>query len=165
MSYLMEYGNRLNMLLSRSLSSLRTPLARLVFVASMHDPYAGRYLHEGWGTVASAEDVHLTIQQAHLAVFQTVLDLPLEELCGQLHDHFSDLGGADREMAKQWLLTEPFRNAIPESVSKLQREFFLSQVTTALWILVDSSSSGVLPERFASRLLRPAPQFPHHLEI
>lgn len=160
---MMEYGSRLNTLLNRALTSLQTPLARLVFLASLHDPYAGRYLHEGWTTVAAAEEVHRMIQQTHLSVFESVLDLPIEQLCGQLHEHFCQLGATDREMAKQWLLSEPFRSTVPASASVLQREFFLSQMTTALWILVDSSSSGVLPERYASQLPPPALQFPPHL--
>ena len=160
----MEYSNRLSILLDRSLAALRNRFARLVFVASMRDPYAGYYFHEGWATIASVEEVHRKMTQAHLSTFESVLDLPLEELCGQLHEHFYSVGGSQREIAKRWLEGEPFRDAIPEGSSTLQREFFLSQMKTALWILVASSTLEALPERYASRLRPPAPRLPHHQE-
>lgn len=130
----------------------------------MRDPYTGHYLHEGWATVASVAEVHRTVKQAHVSTFESFLDLPLEEVCGQLHEHFHSLGGSDREMAKQWLDGEPFRGAVPEGSSALQRDFFISQMRAALWILVSSATQDVLPERYASRLQPPVPQFPHHQE-
>ena len=161
----MEYRNRLTILMNRSLSSLRNPFARLLYVASTRDPYTGYYFHDGWASVATVEEVVRTVKKTHLSIFESVLDLPLEEVCGQLHEHFKSLEGSDREIAKKWLEGEPFRDAIPEGSSTLQREFFLSQMRAALWLLVASSSLGVLPERYALRLQQPAPQFPHRQEI
>lgn len=161
----MEYRDRLDILLNRSLSSLGNSLDRLVFLASMRDPYNGKYVHEGWATVASAEEVHRTTQKTHFALFEGVFDLPLEELCGQLHEHFNSVDSSDRQMAKRWLESEPFRDAIPEGATTLQREFFLSQMRIALWILIASSNQVALPERFASRLQPPVPQFLHHQGI
>jgi hypothetical protein len=160
----MEYRNRLTILLNRSLSSLSNPFARLLYVASTRDPYTGYYFHDGWASVGAVEEVLHTVKNTHLSIFEGVLDLPLEEICGQLHEHFNSLEGSDREIAKKWLEGEPFRDAIPEGSSTLQREFFISQMRAALWILVASSNLGVLPERYASRLQQPVPQFPHHQE-
>ncbi len=157
----MEHGNRVNTLLNRSLAALPSPFARLAFVASLRDPYTGRYLHEGWATVASTGQVHRAVAQTHLSLFEEVLALPLEQLCGQLHEHFGGWGGSDREMAKQWLAGEPFRDAIPDGSSILLRKFFLSQMRAALWLLVYSATLDTLPERYASQLQPPVPQFPH----
>jgi hypothetical protein len=157
----MDRVDQLNNLLERSLGSLPTPFARLVFLASIYDPYSGRYMHEGWASVAASEEVHRTLEQAHLTAFEDVLSLPLEDLGGQLQEHFTGLGGADRKRIRSWLDTEPFRDAIPGGASSLQREFFISQMRTALWMLVSAVSLEVLPERYASRLQPPAPQSPH----
>ncbi len=164
-SSFMEYRERLGILLNRSLSSLRNPFDRLVFLASMRDPYTGNYVHEGWATVASAEEVHRTINRVHYTLFEGVFELSLEELCGQLYEHFNSVGGSYRQLAKRWLESEPFRDAIPEGASTLQREFFLSQMRTALWILVAASNQVVLPEQYASRLRPPGPQSLHHQGI
>ena len=159
----MERVNQLNNLLERSLGCLPDAFARMVFVASIYDPYAGRYLHEGWTHVASSEEIHGVLQRAHLRVFEEVLELPLEDLAAQLQKHLEGLGGAERKIIRSWLEMEPFRDAIPKGASSLQREFFISQMKTALWILVSATSLEVLPERYASRLLPPAPQSPRHL--
>jgi len=158
----MQRVDQLNNLLERSLGCLPSPFARLVFVASIYDPYAGRYMHEGWAHVASSKEIHRSLQKAHLTAFEEVLSLPLEELGGQLQEHFNNLGGADRKIIRSWLEAEPFRDAIPGGASSLQREFFISQMRTTLWMLVSAFSLEVLPERYASRLQPPAPRSPHH---
>lgn len=162
MSSGVEQVNQLNNLLQRSLACLPGPFARLAFVASIYDPYAGRYMHEGWAHVASSEEIHSSLHKAHLEAFEEVLTLPLEELAAQLQEHFNNLGGADRKIIRSWLEAEPFRDAIPGGASSLQREFFISQMRTTLWILVSGTSLEVLPERYASRLQLPAPPPPHH---
>ncbi len=54
----MQSAERLERYLTRALDSLEGPLAQLVYLASLRDPYTGRYLHEGWSAVVSPEAVH-----------------------------------------------------------------------------------------------------------
>ena len=100
--------------LGYSLDSLPSPFARLVFLASIRDLYTGRYLHEGWGTIASPEEVHEALRTAHREVFTSVVGLSLVELCGGLKEHFASLGRPEHRTAKLWIEIEPYRGMIPQ---------------------------------------------------
>ncbi len=119
----------------RSLDALPAPFARLLFLGSLRDPYTGRYLHEGWASLASAAEVHELTRQLHILCFLEVIDLPLEALCAQMRDQINARGGPRQETAKAWLEGESFREMIPLGRSSQEREFFLSQMRAALHVL------------------------------
>jgi len=122
--------------LDQALDSLAGPFARLVFLASLRDAYTGRYLHEGWMGVASPEEVHRTLRGIHRDVFKSVLNQPLLETCKELRGHFKSLGEAEFRTATLWLEIEPFREMIPEGCSPVERRIIISQVRTALEVLM-----------------------------
>lgn len=146
----MKDSQKLSTLVRRALDSLQTPFARLVFLAALRDSYTGRYLHEGWATVSSAEEVHRAAQEVHYATMKDVLRLPLAEFCRQLRDHFRSLGGVEQEMAKLWLEIEPFREMLPAGGSPLERELFLTQMKAALGVLVRCPDLVILHAQVAS---------------
>lgn len=121
--------------IARSLNSAGGHFARLVFIGSLRDAYTGHYLHEGWGQVASAEEVHSTLCGVHQEIFASVLGLPLLELAKELRLHFGSLGQVEPETAQLWLETEPFRDLIPQGCANSIRELFISQIRTALEVL------------------------------
>lgn len=123
-------------LMNRSLESLPTPLAQLVFVASLRDFYTGRYLHEGWASVASHEEVHAFLRGLHRDVFQSVLELSLIGLTRELGGHLRSQQEFEARVARLWLDLEPFRDLLPEGSSPIEQHFFISQMRTALQILV-----------------------------
>jgi len=132
----MNNRNPVMVLLNRSLEALPAPFAQLVFLSSLRDPYTGRYLHEGWATVASASEVHVLIREKHLAIFREVMETSLSEMCNQLQGHFGSLEGETSEMATLWLEAEPFREMIPKGCWPLERKFLISQMRSALAALV-----------------------------
>lgn len=144
-------------LLSRSLASLPTPFTRLLFVASLRDSYTGRYLHEGWVTEASPEEVNQALQQIHRDAFQGVIALPLVALCGELREHFKSLGEVENSVARVWLAIEPFREMVPTDCSPLEQRFFVSQIRTALEVLVRAPDWSELEEPGASPPPQPLP--------
>jgi hypothetical protein len=156
----MDSVDRLPALMQRALGALPTPFQQLVFLASLRDSYSGRYLHEGWATVVSADEIHRALRQAHLDCFDEILKLPLTALCGQLQQHFASLGEEERKVAALWLETEPHRDTIPAGASRLEREFFLSQMRAALAVLASALSLEALPERFSWPPQRPVLQPP-----
>jgi hypothetical protein len=121
--------------IARSLNSAGGHFARLVFVGSLRDAYTGHYLHEGWGQVAAADEIHETLRSVHHGVFVVVLSLPLLDLAKELRLHFRSLSQPERETALLWLETEPFRDLIPQGCAASLRELFISQVRTALDLL------------------------------
>ncbi len=120
---------------------LPTCFSRLAFLASVRDSYTGRYLHEGWATRSSVEEVHEILWRSHKDVFNLVLKMPLT-----------------------WLETESYRDMIPEGVSPVSRAFFLSQIKTGLKVLLASPEWSLMEARSAS--LHPLLALPprHHLE-
>ncbi len=121
--------------IARSLNSAGGHFARLVFIGSLRDAYTGHYLHEGWGQIVSAEEIHETLRGVHQDIFVAVLRFSLLDLAKEIRLHFRSLSQPEGETAALWLETEPFRDLIPQGCSLSSRELFVSQVTTALEVL------------------------------
>ncbi len=121
--------------IAQAVHSADTPFAAVVFLGSLRDAYSGRYLHEGWGQMASAEEIHSVLREAHQSLFNSVLRLSLIDLSRQLRIHFQSLNQPERETSVLWLEVEPFRDLIPQGCSVVFRELFISKVKTALEVL------------------------------
>lgn len=121
--------------IERAVQLAETPLASLMFLASLRNSDSGHYVHEGWGRLASAEEIHSVMRETHQAMFQAVLRLSLIDLSKQLRIHFQLLNQRERETSVWWLEIEPFRDLIPQGCSVVLRELFVSNVRTALEIL------------------------------
>jgi hypothetical protein len=121
--------------LTRAMNSLATPFQRLAFIGSLRDSYTGRYLHEGWTEVASAEGIHAILARAHQEVFVTVLRLPIIHLAGELRYHFRLLQQPEQRTTVTWLEVEPFRQMVPLGCSASIRSLFISNIRIALELL------------------------------
>lgn len=120
-----------------ALASVPNPFERLVYLATLRDVHTGRYLHEGWQTCSSPEEVHATVREAHRIAFEAVLDMPLAAVARNLRTHFQSLGETDESgVARRWLEMEPYREMIPEGSSRVSRKFFISQLRCALEVLL-----------------------------
>lgn len=124
--------------LLHAMSVLPTPFARLVFLTSLRDQYTGQYLHEGWASASSPEEVSSALGKMHRHVFETVATLPLLDLCREIRTHFDSLGEIELRTASFWLETEPYYEMIPSGYPQLARRLFISQVRLALEILVSA---------------------------
>ena len=122
--------------LQHAMSMLPTPFARLVFLTSMRDHYTGHYLHEGWASATSSEEVNAALGQMHRQVFEAVATLSLLDLCKEIRKHFDSLGETELRAANFWLETEPYYEMIPAGYAQLARKLFISQVRLALEVLV-----------------------------
>jgi len=149
--------------IGRALSSLPTTLAKLIYLASLRDSYAGTYLHEGWITMAAPMELDHTLCQLHLKTFNELCDLRLDELCRELRTHLDPIGSPIRDVAGVWLELEPYREMIPRGCSRLQRSLFISQIGAALRVLVCSPDLALLEGRGASPPPQPGPPPPLHL--
>jgi hypothetical protein len=154
--------NSLSRYVHKALDSLPSPFAQLVFLASLRDPYTGRYLHEGWATVSSPDEVNLALRTTHQSIFESVVDLPMLALCKELRRHFESLGEAELRAATLWLETEPYHELIPEKCPLIPRKFFISQLRLALEVLVRAPGWSCLGEPTALRPQPPGPALPPH---
>ena len=147
--------------LEATFAHLPTHFSRLEFLASVRDAYTGRYLHEGWVPLASCEKVHDVLQWGHRKVFDLVLEMPLVDLCRDLKQ---SLKGSGRQPPRLWLELETYRDMIPEGASQLAREFFVSQMKTALKILLTAPDWPLIQKKSASQRRPLALPLRHHLE-
>lgn len=122
--------------LQHAMSMLPAPFARLVFLTSLRDHYTGHYVHEGWASVSTSEEVNAALVQMHRQVFEAVATLSLLEFCGEIRKHFESLGESELPAAKFWLETEPYYEMIPAGYPQLARKLFISQTRVALEVLV-----------------------------
>jgi hypothetical protein len=136
--------------IARVLRSAGGAFCRLLFIASLRDAYSGRYLHEGWGQVASPDEIHSALVDIHRTEFLSVLRLGLLDLSRHLRRHFQSIHEREGETALLWLETEPYRNLVPQGCSPTLRELFFSQVRTALEVLYRSPDWQELSEPIAS---------------
>jgi hypothetical protein len=143
--------------LDYSLESLPTPFARLVFLASLRDPYTGQYLHEGWGTIAAVGDIHQALEKAHREIFSAVVALPLGDFCAELGRHFASLNQPQAVIAKLWLEIEPYREMVPQGCSAIERGLFVAQIRLALEALKRLPQLGGEQEPAASPRQQPDP--------
>ena len=149
--------NAISRYLQNALNSLPSPFAKLVFLASLRDPYTGRYFHEGWASVSSAADVNAALRETHRTVFDSVVDLSLISLTRELRSHFQCLGETELRAANLWLQTEPYHEMIPEGCNLLSRKFFISQLRLALEVLAQAPNWAYLEEPAASPCPPPGP--------
>jgi len=150
--------------LEQALEYLSAAFAQLAFLSSVRDSYTGRYLHEGWCSIASPEEVHRVLRKTHHEVFDRVLDLTLAQMRRELSEYLRSASEAGREEtgARVWLELESHRDMIPQGCSPLDRDLFLSQVRTVLGMLVNAREFPPPEEQSASKRLPLDPQPQHH---
>ena len=141
--------------IAQAVHSADTPFAALVFFGSLRDAYSGQYLHEGWGQMASAEEIHSVLRETHQSLFDSVVRLSLIDLSKQLRMHFQSLNQPERETSVWWLEVEPFRDLIPQGCSVVVRELFVSEVKTALEVLCHAPGWSELAAPAASPQRQP----------
>ncbi len=150
--------------LNLSLKHLPGAFAKLAFLTAVRDPYTGKYLHEGWTSLASFEEIHEMLRSTHNGVFEFVSGLAMPELCAELKSYFDSLPAPFRQTAQLWSELESYREMIPEGTCIEGREFFVSQMRAAVAILISLPDWHPIQERGAWRHRQPDQQFLPHLE-
>jgi hypothetical protein len=150
--------------LELTLNCLPTSFSQLAFFASVRDPYNGRYLHEGWLSLESADKVHEVLRRLHQEVFELVLRLPVRLLCGELRRYLESLSESREETVRLWQELESYREMTPQGAPGLSRELFVSQMRTALAVLLSAPDWPQIPARSSSQHQPLVPQFQRHLD-
>ncbi len=143
---------------------LATAFAKLAFLTAVRDSYTGKYLHEGWSSMGSSEEIHELLRSTHDEVFEDVSGLPIAQLCAELERYFHSLATPLQPTARLWNELESYREMVPEGICPEGRELFVSQMRAALAILISAPDWPPRPELVSWRLRQPDQQFPHHLE-
>jgi hypothetical protein len=143
---------------------LATAFAKLAFLTAVRDSYTGKYLHEGWSSMGSSEEIHELLRSAHHEIFEDVSGLPIAQLCAELERYFHSLATPLQPTACLWNELESYREMVPEGICPEGRELFVSQMRAALAILISAPDWPPRQELVSWRLPQPDQQFPHHLE-
>jgi hypothetical protein len=157
------YTRTLEENLELTFRQLPTAFAKLVFLATVRDPYTGKYLHEGWTTVGSSEEIHSLLRDTHHEVFEFVCSMPIMRLCGELRGYLRSLSAPWRNTIRLWDELESYREMIPQGVSIEEREFFISQMQVGLAVLTQAPD-WAQRELSSWQFLPPAQQLRRHLE-
>jgi hypothetical protein len=147
-------SQKLRRYIAEAIYASQSMFDRLVFLGSLRNSYDGRYGHEGWSGVAVDSEIHSAVSDFHRSVFRFLLRLSVIELSKELRLHFRSNSCPENHAARIWLEIEPFRELIPQGCSPAMRELFISQIRTALELLLRSPDWSELDGPVASPRLQ-----------
>ena len=120
---------------SRSLASLSTTMAKLVYLSSTRDYLTGRYYHDGLAFRFSSGLAEVAVGFCHHELFEKITAAPLADLVRELEAFVRSQQAKPREVLDTWKKLQPYRMLVPQSSDSTSREFFFSNIKIALAIL------------------------------
>jgi hypothetical protein len=130
-----------------SLATLSTTLERLELLSSLRDPHTGRYVHHGM-SVSAGTETHAILLKSHQATFAEWQTMSMRQQMRDLRNFLTKVSLDDDEcgerMSKKekrrlvletWIELEGYRNFIPQSTPRLDRELFLVNLMTMIAVL------------------------------
>lgn len=128
-------------------NTLVTLLERLELLSSLRDPHTGVYVHHGMSSSIGSQ-THDVLFCSHKELFAEWQAMDLRQQMRDLRrfialksaplEGSSQKTNADtrtRKVLETWTELEPYRSFVPLSVSKLERELFLLNLTSLIAIL------------------------------
>ena len=119
----------------RTLSYIKRPLDRLIYLASTRDYNTGFYYHDGLASRFSQEVVCEALADCHRQAFRELLLSSLENLVGQMAEYIETSNTSPADFVAAWKKLEPYRVAVPVDTDLLTAEFLFSNFKIALAIL------------------------------
>lgn len=132
---------------AEKLATLNTVLARLEVLSSLRDPHTGRYVHYGM-SISVGNQTHDILLKSHKEVFSEWQSMSLREQMRDLKIFAASLpvppDGSGQRIDKEiksrivletWTELESYRNFVPLSVTKLERDLFLTDLTSIIAVL------------------------------
>src|SRR5215469_8668253 len=120
---------------ARTLSGIRRPLDRLIYLASLRDYNTGLYYHDGLATRFSLDVACEALAECHSQVFRELCAASLEELVRQLEGYVDSTHAARGDFIAAWQGLEPYRVAVPVETDPVSAELFFSNLRVALAVL------------------------------
>jgi len=119
----------------RTLSQIKRPLDRLIYLASLRDYNTGVYYHEGLASRFSDDAVCEALSDCHREVFRQLFSCSLEDLVAQLEAYADSTNASPASFIAAWQGLEPYRVSIPAETDSVSAGFFFSNLRVALAIL------------------------------
>ena len=127
----------------RTLEKIRTPLERLIYLASLRDYRTGKYSHDGLAVRFSEPVAAEALRFEHVESFRAVAFASLKSLVEQLNQFLSGAGEDRADGLKTWQSLEPYRVIVPIVEDGLATRLFLSNIKFALAVLATGQGSAL----------------------
>ena len=127
-----------------TLNKLSTVLERLELLSSLRDPHTGKYVHHGMSMSAGIQ-THAILLKSHLDTFSCWQAMSMRQQMRDLTNFLTKVSLAEDECGERitrkekrrmilqtWSELESYRNFIPQSTSRIERELFLVNLMTMI---------------------------------
>jgi hypothetical protein len=128
------------------LATVSSLLGRLEVLSSLRDPHTGRYVHYGM-SISVGDRTHEVLLMSHKEIFVEWQAMDIREQMRDLKIFVSSLPftsefvkGMDRcaksrMVLETWTELESYRNFVPLSVPKLERDLFFANMSSIIAVL------------------------------
>lgn len=108
----------------RTLAQIPALFGRLVYLNSLRSSDTGQYEHHGLAQVYGEAEASRALLESHEETFGCWLGLTLEQQKADLDLYLSALNSPRSAIVENWLRSCPYRNLVPFSARKSERELF-----------------------------------------
>jgi hypothetical protein len=125
-----------------TLSRVPTVFGRLMYLASLRDPNSGIYRHHGLSAAFGREESNRALKDSHRQTFREWLKLPLADRSRDLILYLSELEDPKSAVVNHWLNSKLYRDQVPSSARRMEREHFNQDFEILLEMLRNSWSDA-----------------------
>jgi hypothetical protein len=137
-----------------TLSQIPSLFGRLVYLSGLRNPNNGRYEHHGLTLLFGEDQANRALKKSHREAFDEWLTFNLEQQTQDLELYFSGISEDRHTVLKTWIKLAPYRNLVPASAKKVEKQLYVADLTAILSVLKNASAGGA-PDRGASRSRTP----------
>jgi hypothetical protein len=119
----------------RTLASLSSEMAKLVYLSSTRDYLTGRYYHDGLAFRFTGELAEIAVGFCHHELFERIVTSSLGDLVRELEVFIRSQNAKPPEVLDTWKKLQPYRMLVPQDSDSVSKEFFFSNIRIALAIL------------------------------
>jgi len=129
-----------------TLSKIPTVFGRFMYLAALRDPNSGIYRHYGLSGSFGRDESNQALKENHRRAFREWLKLPLAERSRDLSLYLSSLEDPEFVVINHWLSSKLYRDQVPSSARKMERELFNQDFEILLETLMNSlAGAGPVP--------------------
>jgi len=137
-----------------TLSQIPSLFGKLVYLSSLRNANNGRYEHHGLALLFGEDEANKALKKSHAQAFGEWLTFNLEQQKADLEVYFRDITDDRHTVLKTWVKLAPYRNLVPASAKKEDRQLYVADLTAILTVLKYASAAAG-PGRDASRSPKP----------
>jgi hypothetical protein len=118
-----------------TLSQIPSLFGKLVYLSGLRNPNNGRYEHHGLSLLFGEDQANLALKKSHSQAFNEWLTFNLQQQKTDLELYFSGIAEDRHTILKTWVKLAPYRNLVPASAKKVERQLYVADLTAILGLL------------------------------